>query len=162
MIIGFGIINANMAIRAARQNSIPFVYYIIDELHQLVPEKRLRTIARSIERSNMKRSDAVIAINEGLKDYSIMMGADPKRTTVIRAGVDLERFVSADRQRIRKDLGIGEKDTLLFFMGWLYDFSGLREVAMDIVRSSRDDIKDIDSGKRRAMGRAAGDKEVPR
>jgi len=41
-IVGFGILNANTAIRLARKHDIPFFYYIIDELHRLVPESLFR------------------------------------------------------------------------------------------------------------------------
>lgn len=50
VIIGFGILNANIAIRLAKKNGLLFVYYIIDELHRLVPEKIFRRLAEHIER----------------------------------------------------------------------------------------------------------------
>lgn len=39
VIIGFGILNASIAIWLAKKNGIPFAYYIIDELHRLVRKK---------------------------------------------------------------------------------------------------------------------------
>jgi len=95
----------------------------------------------------MKNADKVISINEGLREYTIEMGEDPERTEVIRAGVDLGRFSSADGEAIREKYGLREDDVVLFFMGWLYDFSGLREVAMELAKLGEDNIKLLILGK---------------
>jgi len=133
VVVGFGILNAKIAISQCHARNIPFVYYIIDELHRLVPQPLFQGIARSIERSNFERSDLVLSINEGLRDYTIEMGAAPEKTRVIRAGIDLDWLKNADREKKREELGIRQDDIVLFFMGWLYEFSGLREVARNIM-----------------------------
>jgi glycosyltransferase involved in cell wall biosynthesis len=138
VIIGFGILNAHIAIKLAKQRGIPFVYYIIDELHRLIPQKSFQGMGRKIESSNMKQSDLVLSINEGLRDYTIQMGAKREKTEVIRAGIDFERFNSdLDGSAVREKLGIREDDIVLFFMGWLYDFSGLKEVALELAEDSQ-------------------------
>lgn len=147
VIVGFGILNTNIAIKLANKRNIPFVYYIIDELHRLVPQKSFQSLARYIESSNMKNANKVLSINEGLREYTIEMGADPKDTEVIRAGVDLERFRSADGSAVRERYGFKEDDVVLFFMGWLYDFSGLKEVATGIAESGCDKFKLLILGK---------------
>ena len=147
VIIAFGILNANIAFRIAKKNGIPSIYYIIDELHRLVPEKAFQALAKFIERQNMKNADKVISINEGLREYTIQMGATEEKTEVIRAGVDLERFVSDGREDVRKKYGILDDDIVLFYMGWLYDFSGLKEVALELARCDNDQIKLLVVGK---------------
>ncbi|MFZ3135432.1 glycosyltransferase family 4 protein [Methanothrix sp.] len=147
VVIAFGILNANVAFRIAKKKGIPSIYYIIDELHRLVPEKAFKALAKFIERQNMKIADKVISINEGLREYTIQMGAAEEKTEVIRAGVDLERFVSDGREEIRKRYGILDDDIVLFFMGWLYDFSGLKEVALELARNENDNIKLMVVGK---------------
>jgi len=147
VIVGFGILNANMAIRLARKHDIPFFYYIIDELHRLVPEKPLQAAARVVESWNMEAADMVISINEGLREYTIQMGADPDRTEVIRAGVDLDIFNPTDRVAIRAKYGIQDDETVLFFMGWLYEFSGLKEVALALSKNQDSKIKLLILGK---------------
>lgn len=139
VIVGFGILNARIAIRLAKQRGIPFVYYIIDELHRLIPQKCFQGMGRKIESSNMKQADLVLSINEGLRDYTIQMGAKREKTEVIRAGIDFERFNSdLDGSAVREKLGIREDDIVLFFMGWLYNFSGLKEVAMELARNPQE------------------------
>ena len=147
VVIAFGILNANIAFRIAEKNGIPSIYYIIDELHRLVPEKAFQALAKFIERQNMKIADKVISINEGLREYTIQMGAAEEKTEVIRAGVDLERFVSDGREEVRKKYGILDDDIVLFFMGWLYDFSGLKEVALELARCKNNHIKLLVVGK---------------
>ena len=147
VIVGFGILNANMAIRIARKHNIPFFYYIIDELHRLVPEKPLQAVARVVESRNMEAADMVISINEGLREYTIKMGADPEKTEVIRAGVDLEAFNPDDRKTVRAKYGIQDDETVLFFMGWLYEFSGLKEVALALAKNRDSKIKLLILGK---------------
>lgn len=147
VIVGFGILNANIAIRLAKKHDIPFFYYIIDELHRLVPEKHLQKVARIVESRNMGAADRVISINEGLREYTIQMGADPDKTEVIRAGVDLDAFNPDDRQAIRAKYGIQDDETVLFFMGWLYEFSGLKEVALDLATNHNPKIKLLILGK---------------
>jgi len=147
IIVGFGILNSYIAINHAKKTGTPFVYYIIDELHRLVPEKPFQNLARLIESHNMKNADKVISINEGLREYTIEMGAPKEKTEVVRAGIDIQRFETNGREEIRKKYGINESDTVLFFMGWLYDFSGLKEVAQEIARNKYESIKLLVVGK---------------
>ena len=142
VIIGFGILNAMLAIRLAGRT--PFVYYLIDTLYRLVPQRIFQPIARYIESKNLRKADKVITINEKLKDYAISMGANPDETYVVRAGIDLERYdPNMDGSEIRERYGIKEDDLVLFFMGWLYDFSGLKEVATELsrIKDEKPDIK---------------------
>jgi len=133
VIVGFGILNANIAIKLAKKNKIPFVYYIIDSLNKLVPQKIFQWFAKFIEHRNMLGADKVISINEGLRKYTIRMGADPKKTEVIRAGIDFKRYnLKIKGDKIRERYGIKKNDLVLFFMGWLYHFSGLKEVAVSL------------------------------
>jgi len=132
VIVGFGILNTYLAMKLAKKNGVPFIYYLIDVLHTLVPVKSFRWVAKILEKRNLKNSDRVIVINDELKGYAIKMGSNPGETYLVRAGVDLERFnPDIDRSRVRKQYKIEGNDFVLFFMGWLYDFSGLKEVALD-------------------------------
>ena len=134
IVIGFGILNARIAMAYCKKRKIPFIYYIIDELHRLVPQPIFQKFAKYIERRNFKTADLVLSINEGLRDYTIEMGTLPEKTKVIRAGVNLSWFSKTDRNKKRNELGFSQTDTVLFFMGWLYDFSGLKEVAESLVQ----------------------------
>jgi glycosyltransferase involved in cell wall biosynthesis len=130
VIVAFGILNAYVSVGQAKKHRIPFVYYLIDHLHTLLPQRSMRVVAKQVEKLNIRNADDVFVINKGLRDYVIDMGGKPHNISIITAGVDLERFhPSVDGSAIRRSYGITEDETLLFFMGHLYPFSGLKEVA---------------------------------
>jgi glycosyltransferase involved in cell wall biosynthesis len=134
VIVGLGLLDAFSGIRQARRARVPFVYYLIDELHRLVPEPALRGLARVVEQANVRRASLVLSINRSLQEYTIEMGAPPERTKVLPAGVDLDRYAATtDGSDARRRLGLDASDLVLLFMGWVYPFSGLREVAESII-----------------------------
>jgi len=136
VIIGFGILNAWIAARLARHYKIPFIYYWIDALDTLISEKIFQNLGRFLEKQTLRNSTKVIAINKTLREYAINLGANSESTTLIGAGIDLKRFdPTINGSAIRSTYGIGKDDIVLFFMGWLYHFSGLKEVALELARS---------------------------
>ena len=87
----------------------------------------------------MKTANCVLSINEGLREYTVRMGANPDRTLVIRAGIDSKRYnPEMDGEAIREKYGIKKEDKVLFFMGWLYEFSGLKEVALELAKNKEE------------------------
>jgi glycosyltransferase involved in cell wall biosynthesis len=141
-IIGFGILNSYLAAKAARGNGIPFIYYWIDVLHRLIPLRHLQFIGKALEQKTLKQTDRTLTINDKLKDYVVASGAASDRTQVIRAGIDVEQFKpSANIGNLRKQYGLKETDTVLFFMGWLYHFSGLKEVAQGLAKETNKNLK---------------------
>jgi glycosyltransferase involved in cell wall biosynthesis len=133
VIVGFGIINAYLASKIATKHKIPFVYYWIDVLHTLITIKQFQFLGKKLEKATIKNSSRVITINKKLADFVTKLGADKEKTCVIGAGIDLARFnPNVDGSEVRKTYEIGNGDTVLFFMGWLYHFSGLKEVALEL------------------------------
>jgi len=141
VIVGFGILSSYLAVKAARRVSIPFIYYWIDVLHRLIPFKLFQPIAQTLESRTLKQADMVLVINDELKNCVLELGAQPKRIQVLRSGVNIEQFSPSDEAGniIRKQYGLKQDDIVLFFMGWLYNFSGLKEVAVKLsgVKDSR-------------------------
>lgn len=139
VVVSFGILNAYLASHMCKKKSIPFVYYLIDHLHTLVPQKIGQPLAKAIESTVLKRSDRIIVINKGLVDYVRLMGADPAKVVIIPGGVDLSRYRPNPEKRaeIRVKYKIDDADIVLFFMGWLYSFSGLKEVALSLANTKR-------------------------
>jgi glycosyltransferase involved in cell wall biosynthesis len=142
IIVGFGILNSYLASLSAKKNRLPFVYYWIDVLHLLIPTRIFRSAGKLIETATLKRADLVLTINEQLNDLVVRMGAPVQRARVLSTGVNLqlfspERDVAVSRGRY----GFEKQDTILFFMGFLYKFSGLKEVALKLVQSANKRIK---------------------
>ncbi|MFC1911847.1 glycosyltransferase [Chloroflexota bacterium] len=141
VIIGLGILNSYLSARAAAKK-IPFVYYWIDVLHGLIPFKPFQVVGKFVESMTLKKSDRVLTINEKLRDYVIALGARPEKTTVLGAGIDFQRFnQDVDGKIVREQCCINKNDIVLFFMGWIYDFSGLKEVALQMAENKRPDVK---------------------
>ncbi len=135
VIVGFGILNSYLAADAARENSIPFIYYWLDVLHRLIPTRLVQPLGVLFEKMALKRSDAVLVINEGLREVVAALGAPPDKTRILRTGIDAKRFHPANADTaLRTELGLKETDTVLFFMGWLYKFAGLKEVALQLAK----------------------------
>lgn len=134
VIIGFGILNTFIAATLSRRNNIPFIYYLIDELHRFIAFKIFQPLGKIIKSRTLKLSDRVIVINKKLRDYVISLGANPQKTYIVSAGVDLDRFLNSDDRSIRKKYGIKKDDIVLFFMGYLYNFSGLKEVSLELAK----------------------------
>ena len=129
VIVGFGILNSYLAADAARKNNIPFIYYWLDVLHCLIPTRLFQPLGVMFEKMALQRSDAILVINEGLLEVVTNLGAPPDKTRILRTGIDATRFNPANADTaLRTQLGLQESDTVLFFMGWLYNFSGLKEV----------------------------------
>lgn len=142
VIVGFGLINTSIAARAAKKHNIPFVYYLIDVLYTLIPEKSLQVIGKQIKKNIINKSDRVITINKRLLESAIELGAVKEKTMVIDAGIDMDRFdPGLDGASIRKDHGIMDDELLLFFMGWIYHFAGVKEVAEELGTGYYDKIK---------------------
>jgi len=142
VIVGMGGIFSYLAGKAAERNNLPFINYWIDVTHRLIPSKFLRPVGWIIEHGTLKMADQVLVINDELREYVIKIGAPPQRTQVLRAGINNEQFDPAvNGDAIRKQYGFSEKDIVLFFMGFLYNFSGLKEVASQLAQVKDDRLK---------------------
>ncbi|CEO88028.1 glycosyltransferase family 4 protein [Syntrophaceticus schinkii] len=129
VIIGHGLLSNYLALKSAKKNKIPHIDHIIDVNSTLIPFKFLHPLGRRAESIVAQGSDCVIVINEVLKDYAVSIGADPDKIHVIRAGIDPDRYnTNIDGTKIRDKYSINRDDIVLFFMGWLYNFSGLKEI----------------------------------
>lgn len=155
IIVSGDILTTYLVFRAAKKNNIPTIFLLIDVEHRLVPFKFLQPIGKIIESKNLKCADKVVAINEKLKDYAITMGANPEEACVVRAGIDAERYdPKIDGSEIRREYGIKQDDSVLFFMGTLFNFSGLKEVALELakIKDEKPNIKLLVVGKGDAFG----------
>jgi glycosyltransferase involved in cell wall biosynthesis len=142
VVIAFGILNASIARKECKKRNIPFVYYLIDHLHTLLPNKSMQLVAKRVEQKTLAGADKILVINKGLKDYCIEMGAKEENIDVIPAGVDLERYdPTIQAPDLKEKYGIKDDDTILFFMGWIYDFSGMKEVAEELSKNDDEHLK---------------------
>lgn len=130
IIMGLGILNSYNASKIAKKHNIPFVYYFIDVIYALIPEKIFQRAGKWVNQKTIENADLVITINKQLSEFAIEIGSRPDSTILIDAGIDLDSYnPDLDDSKIREEYGISQDDIVLFFMGWIYEFAGMKELA---------------------------------
>lgn len=71
VIVGFQILSPYLAMRAAKRDNIPFIYYWTDVYHVQIPFEPYQQIGEYIEKQILKNADRVIVINDKLKDFVV-------------------------------------------------------------------------------------------
>ena len=138
VVVVLGLSNGLPALRMAKARGIPVVVHLIDALHTLAEPAALRPVARAFERALLRGAESVVAINHALAAYAVRMGARPERVLRIPTGVDTRAFGShVDGAKVRAEHGIALHEHVLLFVGWLYPFSGLRELAQQMAADPR-------------------------
>ena len=139
VIIGFSITNGLIGLLLAKLFIIPYIYYYIDVLHELVPIKYVRKFARYISRISLRLADLIIVVTKLLEIFVLNEGISPDKVKIILNGISLEN-TQVDVKKLeflKKKLSINENDFVFLFMGHLYEFAGLKE----IIEYYNDDVK---------------------
>ncbi|NIV37588.1 MAG: glycosyltransferase, partial [Anaerolineae bacterium] len=133
-VIGLTLTNSYCLALQLRQADIPFVNVVLEPYHTMMPEHWVRPLARRVEQLALRASDAVVVFTPQMRHYVCEMDAPPERVSTLQTGVSLDLFrPHVDGSIYRAELGIGEGEWVLFFMGWLYGFSGLRQIVGRLV-----------------------------
>ncbi len=130
IIIGLSISNGLIGLILAKLFRIPYFFYYIDLLHTLIPLGYVQNFARIVSRFILKYSDQIIVVTNYLKEYIVNEGINENKITILLNGISLENTVVDQTKlvQIKRELAISEKDFIIFFMGYLYDFAGLKEI----------------------------------
>jgi len=139
IITGFSITNGFIGLLLAKIFKIPYIFYCIDLLHTLIPISSIQGIARIVTRFLFKYADQVIVVTKLLQNYAINEGISPLKTKILLNGISLEN-TEVDENKfnlLKSKFSISDDNFVLFFMGFLYDFAGLRE----IIDYYNDDVK---------------------
>lgn len=130
IILGFSITNGTIGLLLAKLFRIPYIFYYIDLLHTLVPVAYAQNFARLFSRFLFKNSDQVIVVTQPLQNYVLSEGIPIEKTNVLLNGISLENTI-VDRKKLgvlKSTLPIDDNDFVILYMGYLYDFAGLREI----------------------------------
>jgi glycosyltransferase involved in cell wall biosynthesis len=142
VIIGVSILNSYWAGRAAQRAGIPFIYYWFELMHLFIPLKLFSALGKMVEKAALRRSDKVLTITDNLKQWIAKTGFPEDKIEVLESGVSLKAYQSGTgRDSIRQVNNFQKEDLVLFFMGWLYHFSGLKEVMREMSRRHDPQIK---------------------
>jgi len=118
----------------------------VPSVHNVYTQKKEQKLQRRIANNLLGRiSDMVIAVSEAVRADVIRYDrVDPSKVLVIRNGVDTELFTATGASgRVRKELGLGDRDTVIGFVGRLAPAKGLAHLieAFDAVRQEFDHVK---------------------
>lgn len=135
VIVSLGLLNAYAASKLAKKYNIPHVYYLIDVLYALIPEKTFQSFGKYINKKAIKNSTKVITINQKLSELAVKLGASREETILIDAGIDFNSYdPNLDSSSIKLEYNIKDDDVVLFFMGFIYDFAGMKELAIKLAQ----------------------------
>lgn len=133
VVIGLTLTNSQLMSFLLRRWQVPYVSMVQEPYHTMVPQRWLWPVARVVERLALRRADRVAIFTPQMQRYLGGMGVKAERIALFKTGVSLGLFHPAvDGTARRQELGIGPDEWVLLFMGWLYDFSGLREITRAI------------------------------
>lgn len=76
---------------------------------------------------SMKRSDLIMTDSQYIKEELARIGVDPLKVVSMKLGVDLDRFLSGERQKVRAKYGIGD-GFLILYVGRLVNFKHVDEL----------------------------------
>ncbi len=130
IIIGYSISNGFIGLLLAKFFHIPYIFHYIDTLHKLVPITYAQDIARIISRFLLKHSNLMIVFNKYQQSNTINEGTSPEKIKILPTGISLKNssFNENKLQKLKYKFSITEDDFVIFFMGWLYEFAGLKEI----------------------------------
>jgi len=138
-IIGYSITNGLIGLIVSKLFHIPYVFHYIDILHKLVPIPYMQNLSRVSSRILLKYSDTVIVLTKFQRKSVINEGALAENVKILPNGISL-RNISINNEKLEKlkrKFSISNNDFVIFFMGYLYEFSGLKE----IIEYYNDDVK---------------------
>jgi glycosyltransferase involved in cell wall biosynthesis len=130
IIIGLSITNGFIGLILAKLFRVPYIFYYIDLLHTLVPLSYAQYMAKLISRFLFKKADRVIVVTQSLRKHVISEGVSPHKVEVLLNGIAIENTV-VNRKKLdllKNKLGIKDTDFVILYMGYLYDFAGLKEI----------------------------------
>ena len=130
IIIGFSLSNGIIGLLLARLFRIPYIFYYIDLLHTLVPFPFARDMSRIVSRFMFKYSNQTIVVTKLLRSHVLNEGISPEKVKLLLNGVSLENTIVNKKilENLKNRYSITDEDFIIFFMGWFYDFAGLKEI----------------------------------
>jgi colanic acid biosynthesis glycosyl transferase WcaI len=162
---------AAMGLMLKRLRGVKLVYWVMDvypevalELGALAPGgPATRALAR-LARTLLDRSDAIVALDDAMRDRLVAAGAQPGKIAVIDNWVDGDDIVPAPiaANALRSELGLGERFTIAYSgnMGLGHDFDTVLG-AMSLLRDAGVHWLFIGDGpRRRALEKSVGALDV--
>lgn len=130
IIICYSMSNGLISLVLAKLFNIQFIFHYIDILHRLVVIKKVQFIAKIITKILFKYADQIIVLTKFQLNRVYNEGANPEKIRVLPNGISINNTIISQEKymQLKKKFEIKDDDFVIFFMGWLYDFAGLKEI----------------------------------
>jgi glycosyltransferase involved in cell wall biosynthesis len=132
-------VNGTNTVKICRKRGIPVVYRCIDIYHKIRGKKLQGFLLRRGEKYIYGNANAVVTLNDGLKDYvrSMTTSRGTDNLTVLNPGVDIDRFLPTHKdEALMRELQIDGSCKVVIFLGTLYDFCGIDTVIDSLAKSN--------------------------
>jgi glycosyltransferase involved in cell wall biosynthesis len=130
IVIGLSLTNSYFMAQMLKRMKIPYVSMVLEPYHTMMDQTWAQFPARLVESMAMRQADRVIVFTPKMRSYAQQMGVDQDRVECLKTGVNLKVFnPDLDGSAQRASLGLSPEDHVIFFMGWLYEFAGLRQIS---------------------------------
>jgi glycosyltransferase involved in cell wall biosynthesis len=137
VVVAYGLSNAFVARLLAGVYRVPFIFHIFDSLHALADPPFLAPVARLVESAVLRSARIVILAHRGMRDYLREMHVPRSRVRFIMNGFEAREVDPERAAEVRRRLGVRDDNVLIVFVGWLYDHSGLLEIARKLTTVDR-------------------------
>ena len=130
VIINYSMTNGLIGLFFAKLLKIPFIFHYIDVLYELVPISSIQPLAKIATRVLFNLSDKTLVYTKLHGKKVIKEGVSPEKVIILPNGVSLENTIVNQKkfELLKTKYSIKENNFVIFFMGYLYDFAGLKEI----------------------------------
>ena len=138
------------ASRVAKRRGLPFVYEVRGFWEDAAVDQGLTSsrsiryrLSRTMELYVARAADAVVVIAEHLKKDLVLRGVADEKFSVVKNGVDRNKFVPCERDRkLESKLGLAGRPTI-GYVGTLYPWEGVDDLvrAVPLIRQRVPDIR---------------------
>ena len=121
--------NAIQTVKVGKELGIPVILRELDVNHGLVKIPIVRQLAKKTEKSALSNATKVLTTTPDMTRYVIEMGAKDENVEYFPLGINFLDFKPVNKdQELAKELGIRPEDTVIVFIGTVYDFAGLDNI----------------------------------
>ncbi len=121
--------NGKQTIKVAKEFDIPIIFRALDVAHGLIRIPLLKQITKNFEKFVIRNSTKILTTTNDLARYAHEMGGKNENIEMFPLGINARVFKPLKKDlTLCTQLGISEDDTVIVFMGTLYEFSGVENI----------------------------------
>ena len=124
----------------AKKHKVPVMFRALDVSHK-IRSSLLAPVIRAFEKRVYRKTDLLSANNAAMARYCNELGTRTLDTKVLFPPLDLLHFQRATTEALRSQLGFGDSDRVIGYMGSFFYFSGLSEAMSEFGKFASQDSR---------------------